>query len=88
MTDLYGGTGDDLDGPASRLRTITPSDTAPLPLASKAIYVGGTGDITIVAVSDAQAVTLPAVPAGTVLRIRAAKVMATGTTATNLVALV
>ncbi len=88
MNDLYQGVSDDLDGPASRLRAVTPSDTVSLPFASKAIYVGGAGNIAIRAVNDAAPVVLSGVPAGTVLRVRAAYVMATNTTATNIVALI
>jgi hypothetical protein len=88
MADLYQGAGDDLDGPASRLRAVTPSDTAPLPIASKALYVGGAGNVAIIAVNDTSPVVLAGVPAGTVLRVRAAQVMATNTTAINIVALV
>jgi hypothetical protein len=88
MTDLYQGVGDDLDGPASRLRAVTPSDSAPLPIASKALYVGGAGSIAIIAVNDTAPVTLAGVPAGSVLRIRATQVMATNTTASGIVALI
>lgn len=50
-----------------------------------AIYVGGAG--AVAAVSMGTAVTFAAVPVGTVLRIKASRINATNTTATNLVAL-
>lgn len=64
---------------------ITPSDTVDLPSQAKAIYVGGAGDV--LATIGGTDVTFKAVPVGTVLHITATRVKATGTTATNLVAL-
>jgi hypothetical protein len=52
----------------------------------RALYVGTTGNVAIVACNDTAAVTLTAVPAGTVLPIFVSKVMSTGTTASNIVA--
>lgn len=70
---------------------VTPSDTDPLPVVCDALYVGGAGDVTVQMQPDATSpsapVTFTAVPVGTVLPIRTAQVMATGTAATNLVAL-
>jgi hypothetical protein len=85
MTDLYQGSGGDLGSPARMLRTVTPSDSEPLPLASTALYVGVAGNVSVQAVNDSAPVTIYA-PAGTWLPIRAAFVMATGTTATGIVA--
>lgn len=81
-----------LIGTAYRAVAIVPSDTVPLSPCS-AIYVGGAGDIVLVPSGNAGAsvaaasVTLKAVPVGTVLHVSAQYVMATGTTATDLVAL-
>lgn len=73
-------------GPAERAEPITPDDDNDLPFQTRAIYVGVAGDVSLVPrVGDA--VTFTAVPAGTVLPVRADRVRATGTTATNLVAL-
>lgn len=70
----------------SRAIAITPSDATNFTDgACHAIYVGGAG--AVVAVVNGAAVTFAAVPAGTVLRVRATRVNATSTTATNLVAL-
>jgi hypothetical protein len=72
---------------------VTPSDTVPLTTAAKSLYVGVTGDVTVlgvVAVSgvvDTTPTVFKAVPAGWfVLPFPVAQIMATGTTATNLVA--
>lgn len=65
---------------------ITPSDTVNFSFTVRGIYVGGAG--AVVAVNEAgTAVTFAAVPVGTILPIRATRVNATSTTATNLVGL-
>jgi hypothetical protein len=86
--DLYQGQGKDLLSPASRCAAITPSDSSSLPVASKAIYVGATGNVKLLAVDDTVPVTFTGVPVGTVLHVRAQQVYATGTTATSLIALI
>lgn len=68
------------------MAAVTPSDSADLANVTRAIYVGGAGAIAVVSPTG-QTVTFSAVPVGTLLPIRAARVKATGTTATNLVAL-
>jgi hypothetical protein len=87
-------------GPAHNAFPITPEDNLPLPVPTSALYVGGTGNVTVYLQADptfgsnqitgaaAAPVTFSNVPAGTVLNISAKVVMATGTTATNLVGLV
>ncbi|MDQ7020208.1 MAG: hypothetical protein Q9M33_13730 [Robiginitomaculum sp.] len=99
-TDNFGGNSSSLDSPAKIALAISPDDANELPLITRAIYVGGDGDLTVVMAEGdgvtGKAATLPAFPvvvfvglkAGTVLPIRARQVMATGTTATNLVGLV
>ena len=74
-----------LDG-YSRAIAIVPSDVTNFTDgACHAIYVGGAGNIT--AVVNGTAVLFTAVPVGTILPVRATRVNATGTAATNLVAL-
>lgn len=51
------------------------------------LYVGGTGDVTVDTVGGETSITFKAVPVGTLLAIRAIRVHATGTTATNIVAM-
>lgn len=65
---------------------ITPHDTNALTASTRAIYVGGAGNIVLVT-SGGDTLTLMAVPVGTVLPIEAKVVKATSTTATNLVGL-
>lgn len=66
---------------------VTPSDSTVVTCAG--IYVGGTGDITVTLQSTLSAVTFKAVPQGVILPVAISNgfINATGTTATNLVAL-
>jgi hypothetical protein len=73
--------------PANNLAAITPDDEEELEFWTRAIYVGGAGDIVLIAAQDTTEVTLKAVPAGTILPIIAKQVLASGTAATDLVAL-
>lgn len=66
---------------------VTPSDSTPLVNTSRALYIGGTGNVKVDTVDGEQGVVFVAVPVGTLLPIRATKVYATGTTATNIVEL-
>lgn len=51
------------------------------------LYVGVIGDITVDTMAGELQTLFKAVPAGTLLRVRAIKVWATGTTATQIVAM-
>jgi hypothetical protein len=78
-----------LTSPARNAAAVTPSDTVDLPYVSRGIYVGGLGNLKVVMASpmgDAT-VTFTAVPVGVLLPIAVSRVMATGTTAANLVAI-
>lgn len=75
-----------LSDPVGSGAVITPSDATPLASIPKAIYVGVTGDITMMLARDSASVLFKAVPVG-VLPVRPLQVFATGTTATNIVAL-
>jgi hypothetical protein len=63
---------------------IVTNDSADLARVCKAIWVGGTGAIKLVTV-DGDTLTFAAVPVG-FFNVRAKRVWATGTTATNLIA--
>ena len=71
--------------PSPSLRAVTPHDTNAL-RAPRALYVGVSGDIVLQGKDDSTTVTLKAVPVG-ILPVRPVLVKATGTTATDLVAL-
>lgn len=72
--------------PASGFSAVTKSDSATLPTTTRALYVGTGGDLTVQG-GQGQSVLFKAIPAGMILPIVATKVMATGTTAADLVAL-
>jgi hypothetical protein len=72
-----------------KLRAVTPSDSTVVNC--QALWVGGAGNVAILAESDADdagsAVTIVGVAAGTLLPIAADRVMSTNTTATSIVAI-
>jgi hypothetical protein len=76
-----------LNEPAVNAAAITPSDTTDLTQFTRFLYVGGTGDVTVNMAGTGATILFKAIPVGTVLPIRVSRVLATGTTATNLVAL-
>ena len=66
---------------ARNLEAVTPDDSTELGRVSRALYVGGTGDVTVLTAED-QVITLSNVPAGTLLPIQIKRVNSTNTTAT------
>ena len=75
-------------GPAGAMFAVTPSDATDLPVVAKALWVGGAGNISIIAENDTAPVTLNSAAAGTMITLRVKRVRATGTTATNIVAFI
>ena len=72
--------------PAFTVEAITPSDDTIL-TDVRALYIGGTGNVAVIAEGDTDAVTFINVLGGTILPVRVKKVMATNTNATSIVAL-
>jgi hypothetical protein len=73
------------DGPGTKLLAITPADATDLTTSKiRALWVGGAGNLSLIALNDTSAVTITGVLAGTILPISVVKVM-TATTATNIV---
>jgi len=68
-----------------RASSVTPDDNAVFNPST--IYVGGAGDVAVVPVAnnDGDSVVFSGLIAGSVVPIRVKQVLATGTTATNLV---
>ena len=78
--------GPGLDSPATNADAVIPADGADLGFVSRALYIGGGGDVRATMLGG-QVVTFKALAAGSILPVRVARVMATGTTATHIVGL-
>ena len=89
MVDFFASNSEGLDSPADNYYAITPSDSADLPFRPRAIYVGTGGNLVLREQQGGggTAVTFTNVPNGAVLPVRAWRVVATGTTASNIVGL-
>lgn len=72
--------------PLTHAVAVTPHNTNELAYVTRALYVGGTGDVKVT-MQDSGEVTFVAIPTGTTLPIRVKKVFSTGTDATDIVAL-
>ena len=84
LDNLSGGAA----GPGRRAAAVTPSDANDLPTYARALYVGVAGDLAVIPVGNADGapVTFKAHPVGYVpVAIR--RVLATGTSATNILAI-
>jgi len=77
----------DPSSPAIQAAPLTKSDANVIDPPTKAIYVGGAGDVTVLMADDSTPVTFAGVQAGTLLPIRIQKLMSTGTAATSVLAL-
>jgi hypothetical protein len=75
-----------LTSPPEHGSAIVPDDLAALAQATRALYVGGGGDVTA-RMLGGSLVTLANVPEGTLIPLRVTQVMASGTTATAIVGL-
>jgi hypothetical protein len=84
MPDVFSNLTEGITSPADNLVAITPSDSTDLGNTSRAIYVGGAGNIVVTPAAGGSNVTLTVV-AGAILPIRVSRVLSTGTTATGLV---
>lgn len=85
--DNFQSTSDSVTAPASRCFEITPNDSADLTEATKAIYVGTGGDITLRALDADTDVTFRNVQDGSILDVRVLALRAMGTSATDIVGL-
>lgn len=88
MTQLTTTNGAVEAAPGSKLRAVTPSDSTNFADGlCRALYIGGSGNIAILAEDDTSAVTLSNVGAGQIIPVRAKRVNFTNTTATLIVAI-
>ena len=86
MTDTFHRHSRSLTSPPEQAAAILPADGADLGCVTRAVYVGGGGDLRVRMQGGAE-VTLAAVPAGALLPLWVSRVLASGTTATDLLAL-
>ena len=84
--DKYENWADPIDAPCRSAAAVAPHATDPLPDITKALYVGGAGNVVGRLVDDQEDVTFANVPAGALLPFRFSHVR-TDTTATAIVAL-
>jgi len=85
MSDQFQSAKPELDSPASGAFAVTPGDDNDLPFVTRAIYVGGAGDIVMIMAGDSAPVTRKNVPAGGEYPWRIKRILQSGTTATLIV---
>jgi len=78
---------DSVSAPATAALPVVPHDVNELTIIPKALYVGVGGDIVMRGKADGGDQTWKSVPIGAILPFRARYIRATGTTATNILAI-
>lgn len=86
MNDPFENIRPSLESPPAGALEVTPDDNVDLATASRGFYIGGGGDLTVIMLDGGNQVTLKGINTGQILPLRVSRVMATGTTATNIVA--
>lgn len=86
MTDSFRRHSRSLTAPPEQGAAVAPDDGRDLAAVTRALYVGGTGDLAVT-MADGTPLLFGAVPAGTLLPVRVRRVHATGTSATRIVGL-
>lgn len=76
-------TGIGVNRSAEHAFAITKADGSDIANTTRALWVGGAGDVAVVMVGG-ETVTFTSVPAGTMLPISVTRVLSTGTSATNI----
>jgi hypothetical protein len=84
MADAFATSTVGLESPAIGAFVITKSDSELFVQPTRALWVGGGGNVAVQMVSGEQ-VTLSSVITGTLLPVRVNKVLSTGTTATSII---
>lgn len=72
--------------PAGNAVAVTPHNSTDLTIASRALWIGGAGNISVEMVGGQSAVVFTGIPAGTWMPLRVTRVNSTNTTATSIVA--
>ena len=83
ITDFFETLASGLNSPANGGFDITPDDDADLATLPRALMVGGAGAPAVIC-KDGSALTLPGLTTGAIYPIRVRRVLATGTTATDI----
>ena len=86
MADEFQTFADSVSGPATRAAAVVPHDVDPLSEIPKALYVGTGGSVTLRGSGGGADATFKNVASGSYLLVRAQFVRATGTSATDSVA--
>ncbi|AKH42791.1 hypothetical protein FHS61_000564 [Altererythrobacter atlanticus] len=79
---------DSVSDPARSAAPVTPDDGQDMPVVAKALFIGTGGDICLRCVDDGADVLFRNLSGGSILPVRAQAVRATGTTASDIVALI
>ena len=87
MADPFLNRTSGLESPATDAFSVSPNDAGDLPMVTRALYIGGGGDLSVV-MKDGTTVTFSSLSSGAILPIRASRVRATDTTASDIVGLV
>ncbi len=85
-TDPFQNTSLSLDSPAESAAPVTPNDTTDLAVATRSLFVGTPGDVTVHMLGQSTPVTFPNLPV-CLLPIRVDRVLSTGTSASDIIAL-
>ena len=85
MADIFSNHSASLISPAGNAAAVTPHNDDDLLFASRALYIGGAGNVAVV-MAGGETVTFRGLAAGSLLPVRVTRVLATGTTATLIVA--
>lgn len=85
MADKFENIRPALESPGEGILEVTPDDATDLGQVSRALYVGASGDIAV-RMKDGSTGTLVGVSAGMILPLRVTRVLATGTTASSIIA--
>lgn len=85
MADEFQSYREGLSDVADNAATVTPNDSADLSTTARALYIKTGGDIKVTT-AGGNTVTFESYPSGTWLPVRAARVFASGTTASGIVA--
>ena len=86
MTDSFRSHTRSLTSPPERALAVLPDDAADLPQVTRALYVGGAGNLTVT-MRGGDVVTFEGVSGGTLLPVRVRRVYASGTTASGILGL-